>query len=186
MDVIKEESPNVSGTHYDLSDFFYNDDGSLKNAKATPISINRCKALFLNGTNNECTIYLKKENTGDIIQLLAGNSGRKLDPLVSDLFSDSYMLYGRAKPKEFGFYTLTFNGPQVVVEFYNGPMIKTELEAKDKSWLVEGEKNEAVVNFKLTIILDDNKTVHTSFKKGASLNKLLKKKLKVLEPLPVK
>ena len=149
---------------------------------ATPISINRCKALIENGTDKECTIYLKKDNKEDIIQLLAGNGGRKLDPLVIDLFSDSYMLYGRAKPKEFGFYTLTFNGPKVVVEFYNGPMIKTELKFGDKSWLVEGEKNEVVVNFKLIILLDSKKTFQSSIRKGITLNSLLRKKLYIEAP----
>lgn len=52
------------------------------------------------------TMKIDPKNTDYIIQLITGNGGRMLDPLLSDLESDSFLLFGRAYPQEFGYYTL--------------------------------------------------------------------------------
>jgi hypothetical protein len=57
-------------------------------------------------TLHKSTITINPKNTDYIIQLVTGNGGRKLDPLLSDLESDSFLLFGRAYPEEFGYYTL--------------------------------------------------------------------------------
>ena len=44
--------------------------------------------------------------TDQIIKMLVCNGGRFLDPLISNLQLDSYMLNGGAKTYEFGYYTI--------------------------------------------------------------------------------
>jgi len=98
------------------NDFFYTMDNkgqvtSTGNGKKVPEVINRCGAILktcLQG--KEGTIRVKPLNEEYILQVLAGNGGRKLDPLISDLFSDANMIYGRAKMNEFGYYKATFTG----------------------------------------------------------------------------
>lgn len=133
--------------------------------------INRCQVLKSCSkdkdgkfNNKFATIKINPNNTDYIIQLLTGNGGRKLDPLLSDLESDSFMLFGRAYPQEFGYYTLEFskenNVNSAVVTFKFG---------------VSNSKNKDP-SFSLTIVQDSNTAFDSNFADGFDFTENLKKK----------
>jgi hypothetical protein len=167
-------------THLSREDYFFapeDKDGKRvlkqsdpKTAKAIA-GINRCQLIKSctkdkdgKFTNKSATIKINPENTDYIIQLLTGNGGRKLDPLISDLESDSFMLFGRAYPQEFGYYTLEFskeNGVKTAVVNYK--FSASNSKNKDPS-------------FSLTIVQDVNTNFESNFVEGFDFTNYLKTK----------
>jgi hypothetical protein len=110
-----------------------------------PEMIDRSKALLkdcLQGTNF-CNIKISKEKNDYIIQLLAGNGGRMLDPLMSDLFTDSVLLFGKSRHNEFGYYKIDFEGDTAIVTFKSNG--KEDFVLK----ITQVENADDAMNFKL-------------------------------------
>jgi hypothetical protein len=150
--------------------------------RKTVATINRCQYLVNcrkeniktktqspEGTEEGITLYkstikIHPQKTDYIIQLVTGNGGRKLDPLNSDLESDSFLLFGRAYPEEFGYYTLEFtkekNKNVAFANFKFGP-----------------SKSQFKVNYSLKIIQDHNATdFDRNFKEPKFLKEYLNNK----------
>jgi hypothetical protein len=127
-----------------LEDYFYKQDGDkltfIPNKK-NPITINRCYELMKKCKSNVATIYIEKHNPDYIIQALAGNGGRKLDTLISDYFSDSTLLYARAMPQEFGYFTATFSGNKATLVFKNGDTTNFTLIVKQNNKKASDDNN---------------------------------------------
>jgi hypothetical protein len=156
--------------HTEIDDYFFKKeispsgvDQGCRHLKFNPgesksvATINRCK--YLEGgcnsnkndktgiTTHTSTIKIHPEKIDYIIQLVTGNGGRMLDPLLSDLESDSFMLFGRAYPQEFGYYTLEFSkesGKNVAIATFKFG----ESDSKSKvNFVLKIVQDESVTNF---------------------------------------
>jgi len=159
--VMDLKDPNVDyKLSYDgLDDYFYdiNGDGDklTYKTKKNPIQVNRCSVLLNKCKKNVGTIYIKKHNPDYIVQLLAGNGGRKLDTLLSDLFTDSMLVYARALPQEFGYFVAKFTDTTATIEFKNGDKTNFTLRVVQNNKKAEDDKNfkvdvEEILNEKFT------------------------------------
>jgi len=138
-------------------DYFYKNDKKRKEKAfykntindTAPRCINRCRKVLVKCENNnkEGTIYIKERNDDMIIQLVSGNGGRKLDPLLSDRFTDSYLLFGKAVPSEYGYFTAEFTQTSAKIVFRSAGrddftlnVIQDDLKANNKSNFLSGFK----------------------------------------------
>jgi len=123
--------------------------------------INRSENILRH--KNLLRIYDKNEEY--IVQILTGNSGRDLDPLIGDRCSDMVLVYGEAVPGEFGYTTIDF-------KYEDG---KHSMDVSQKTVKQDGSVDGTLsTNFKIKIVqapfLGGEKARRPAFKRLAYFN----------------
>jgi len=117
---LKNENEVSNESITDDTDPYYGTDNGRFEPKVnikTCSRIDRTKA-FLKNHMNENIIYIRPENKELLLQILVGNSGRILDGIFSDRFSDLTQLFATTGVNQFGYATASFTKNDLLIKYF--------------------------------------------------------------------